>query len=124
MVPVSILSQSGRPLIPTMTEIGNASRCRGDNFTTKWFLYTSPFSQTLIYDMEDNEGIGATPETDNGNNVETNDQQDSDNKSGPLETIKTVAQVICGMILKLAVCFGIVAVICVITGVSVTKLRP
>ena len=73
--------------------------------------------------MEDNEGVRPALEM-NEINMESNDQQDSDNKNGPLETVKTAAQVICGMILKLAVCFGIVAVICVITGVSVYHVRP
>ena len=86
--------------------------------------------------MEDNEDVGRDQERDNNNNVESNaqqdsdnnvepnDQQGSDNKNGYLETIKTAAQIICGMILKLAVCFGIIAVICVITSVSVSQVRP
>ena len=103
----------------------------------RWTItHTSLCSQTLVDDMEDNEDVGPDPETDNNNNmesnarqdsdnnVESNDQQDSDNKNGCLETIKTAAQIICGMILKLGVCFGIIAVICVITGVSVTQVRP
>ena len=74
--------------------------------------------------MEDNGEVGPDPERNNNNNVESNDQQDSDNKNGCLERIKTVAQVICGMMLNLAVWFGIIAVICVITGVSIYQLRP
>ena len=73
--------------------------------------------------MEDKEEVGPALEM-NENNMESNGQQGSESKNGTLETIKTLAQVICGMILKLAVCFGIIAVICVITGVSVYKVRP
>ena len=92
-----------------------------------WNDYSLPlFSQTLVYNMEDNEQSGAAAQSEetSNNNMELNDQPDTDGESGYCEIIKSCAQCICGMTLKIAVkiaiIFRLVALGSVITGVTVS----
>ena len=77
--------------------------------------------------MEENEQSGAAPQSDNtlNNNVELNDRQETDSENGPWETIKSGAQCICGITLKIAIkiaiIFGVIALGSTITGVMVHK---
>ena len=70
--------------------------------------------------MENNEGCGAAPQSDNdpnfGYNTEINSQQAPGRKHGPLETRIFAGQVISS---KLVFCFGAVLVISLIIGVTV-----
>ena len=77
--------------------------------------------------MEENEQSGAAPQSDNtlNNNVELNDQQKTVSENGPWETIKSGAQCICGITLKIAIkiaiIFGLIALGSTITAVTVYK---
>ena len=78
------------------------------------------FSQTLVYNMEDNEGRGATPQCDNDPNfdynMEMDAQQATDRKNGLLKTRFSVGQVISAMIV---LGFGTILLLTLITGVTV-----
>ena len=78
------------------------------------------FSRALVYDMEDNEGRGAAPQSDNDPNfdynMEMDVQQATDRKNGLLKTRFSVGQVISAMIV---LGFGTIFLLSLITGVTV-----